>query len=166
MPLIRESDLPGIGRKFEILSRSGDKLVIVVHDDGRREMYHFAHEDPEDSISMISLDDPEARQVAGILGGITYKPKALETIEIALDDVIIEWYKIEPGSACIGKTIGEMHVRKATGATIIAVIEADHHHKQVNPGPEVVLTEGATIVVVGERDQIKCCKRLVYGGSV
>ncbi|ATW26460.1 cation:proton antiporter regulatory subunit [Candidatus Formimonas warabiya] len=162
---IHETELPGIGQKFVIKARSGDKLVVIIHDDGRREMYHFAYDDPDDSISMITLDDNEARQVAAIVGGIIYKPKALETIEVALDDLVIEWIKMEPDFPCLGKTIGELEVRKKTGATIIALVGKDHA-KVLNPGPEHVFKEGTTVVIIGEKEQVKKCRYLIAKGGV
>ncbi|MBW7477240.1 cation:proton antiporter regulatory subunit [Paenibacillus oenotherae] len=160
---IRETDLPGIGKKFQVTTRSGDKLVIVVHDDGRRECYHFDPESPDDTLSLITLDDDEARLVAGIIGGMTYKPRALETIEVALDDLIIEWYRVDPEYKCVGKTIGELNVRHISGATIIAVVEK-HQSKQINPGPEVRIKAEATLVVAGERGQQKLFKNILMNG--
>lgn len=162
---IQESDLPGIGRKFQIKTRSGDKLVIVVHDDGRREMHHFYHNDPDDSLSMVTLDDSEARRIGAILGGMVYMPKALESVDVAFDEMVIEWYKVEADSKSIGKTIGELHIRKKTGAAIIAIVKKDQI-KIINPGPDQVIKEGATLVVLGERGQVKSCKRLITDGSI
>jgi len=165
MKQIKETSLPGIGKKFLLQTRSGEKIVVVVHDDGRREIYHFYREDPDDSISMVTLDDEESRCIAAILGGMTYRPKALETVDVALGDMLIEWYKIEPDAYAIGKTIKDLCVRQATGGTIIAIVEQDQS-KTVNPGPEATFRSGATVVILGEKNQVKACKQLLFHGSV
>lgn len=165
MKMIKETSLPGIGKKFQLQTRSGEKIVIVVHDDGRREIYHFYHDDPDDSISMVTLDDEESRCIAAILGGMTYRPKALETVDVALGDMLIEWYKIEPDAYAVGKTIKDLCIRQVTGGTIIAIVEEDQS-KTVNPGPEAAFRNGATVVILGEKNQVKACKKLLVHGSV
>lgn len=163
---VQESELPGIGKKFVLNARSGDKMVIIVHDDGRREFYHFDYDDPDESISNVTLDDDEARQLAAIAGGMMYSPKALETIDVVLDGLLVEWYKIEPQSAVVGKTIGELDVRQTTGATVIAAIEKNHT-KHINPGPDYVITAESTIIVLGEREHQKQIRKiLTVDGSV
>ncbi|MEK6989862.1 cation:proton antiporter regulatory subunit [Paenibacillus sp. FSL K6-1566] len=162
MSIIRESDLPGIGKKFVIQARSGDKLVVVIHDDGRREMYHFEDDNADETISQITLEDDEARQIAGIIGGMTYKPKALETIEVTLEDLIIEWARIEPHYKCVDKTIAELEVRQRTGANVLAIVK--RNEQKINPGPSDILTAGSTLVLAGERKQIKQLKELLVNG--
>jgi TrkA domain protein len=164
MATIREVDLPGIGRKFELITRSGEKLVVVIHDDGRRELYTFPTPDAEESTGLVTLDDREARQVAGIVGGLSYTPKALESIELALSDLVIEWFRVEPTSPIVGRSIGDLRIRKATGASIIAIIAPDRH-KTINPGPEAVVQAGATLVVVGERRMVQAFEQLVRQGG-
>ncbi len=150
---IRESELPGIGYKFQIVTKGNEKMVIVIHDDGRREMYHF-DSDHEESLSSISLRDSEARQIAAILGGMVYKPRALENVEMVFEGLAIEWFKVENAAPAIGKTIGDLEIRKTYSVTIIAVMKKNMK-KLFNPGPETVIEEGDMLVVSGEREEIK-----------
>ncbi len=161
---IRESVLPGIGMKYQMDTASGDRVVIVIHDDGRREMYHFSYEDYDQSISMVTLEDQEARQLAALVGGMVYKPRQLESVEMAFDDLTIEWYRIEPHYGCVGHSIGELDIRQNSGASVIALIDKKAG-KQVNPGPDSILNAEATVVAVGERQQQKRFKQILMNGS-
>jgi len=165
MSTISEANLPGVGRKFQIETASGDRLIIVIHDDGRRELYHFMRKNLDRAASVITLADSEARQVAGIIGGLTYVPKALPSAEVVLDDLVLEWYTIQQGSACAGKTIREIQVRTVTGASIVSIIEPNRTNR-VNPEADTVLNEGATLILAGDRKTITTLKRLLVRGKV
>lgn len=163
---IREADLPGIGRKFQADLRSGERVVVVVHDDGRRELFLFEDASPDRKPAVLGLEDAEARQLAGILGGMAYAPRALEGVEVALGGLVVEWYRIQPDSPAAGRTIGELAIRQAFGATVVAVSGRGPAGEQiVNPGPEVVIDPGATLVVVGKRHQMQLLKDALAAGA-
>jgi TrkA domain protein len=163
MSTIGETFLPGVGRKFQVETTSGDRLVIVIHDDGTRELYHFTRRNMDRPSSVLQLSDGEARQIAGIIGGLTYVPRSLPIAEVVLEDLVLEWFKIEPGAACIGRTIRELQVRTRTGASIVSIIEPDQT-KRTNPEPHTILNEGATLIVAGDRRAINALKRLLITG--
>lgn len=158
MSIVRESDLIGIGKKYQIVTDAGDQMVVVIHDDGRRELYRYDEEENE-SRCVMTLSDDESRQIAGIIGGLSYKPKALETVEMALDDLMIEWIKVEPSDRSTNKTIGELEVRQRTGASIIAALRGGE--STINPGPDYVISPGTTLVVAGKRNHIRLLKEIL-----
>jgi TrkA domain protein len=165
MSTIRETFLPGVGHKFQVEAASGDRVVIIIHDDGTRELYHFTRKNPDRVASVVTLADSEARQIAGIIGGLTYVPKSLPSAEIVIDDLLLEWYTIAPGSACIGITIRELQVRTVTGASIVSIIEPNRV-KRLNPEADTLLNDGATLILAGDRRTIAALKQLLVNGKV
>ena len=165
MSTVSEAYLPGVGRKFQIETLRGDRLVIVIHDDGVREIYQFSRKNLERPASVIVLTDGEARQIAGIVGGLTYVPRALPSAEVVLEDLVLDWFTIEPGAAAIGKTIRDLQARTQTGASIVSLIEPNHV-KRTNPEADTVLNEGATLILAGDRQTIAAMKRLLINGKV
>lgn len=165
MTAMRESDLPGVGKKFRLDTRGGDQLVIVVHDDGRRELYLFADGERDDYVAVVTLDDDEARQAAAVIGGVIYQPTALESTEVALDRLAIQWCRIAADAGAADQSIGQLQVRRRTGATVIAVVGADGS-PAIAPGPEQVIPAGGTVVVAGTRESIRACQRLLQHGRL
>lgn len=152
---IREIELPGIGKKFEMVTQSNEKVVVIIHHDGTREIYYYDADDHEEVLSNITMNDEEARQMAGILGGMNYKPKELEKIEVTLaEEFAIRWHKVEHGAKAEGRKIGEIGIRHSYGIMIIAIIKKDKT-KMLNPGPESIIEEGDTLVISGEKKNIK-----------
>jgi CPA2 family monovalent cation:H+ antiporter-2 len=64
----------------------------------------------------------------------------------------LRWVRIVEGSPMAGRTIGELAVRTATGASIAAQLR--HEAFVTSPGPEARLETGDLVAIVGDRAQI------------
>lgn len=163
MSTISESNLPGVGKKFQIETTSGDRVVIVIHDDGRREIYHFDRKQLDRADSVVTLTDGEARQIAGIIGGLSYVPKALAPTELILDDLVLEWFRIEPEAASVGKTLRDLQARSVSGASVVSIIE-ENRITRINPEADTVITANSTLILAGDRKNISRLKSLLTAG--
>jgi len=164
MSTIRDSNLPGVGHKFQVETLSGDRLTIVIHDDGTRELYHFSRKDLDRPASVLTLTDGEARQIAGIVGGLTYVPRAIPFSEVVLEDLVLEWFTLPSDAVSEGKTIGDLRVRTRTGASIVSIVEPNRLTR-TNPDADTVLSEGATLIIAGDRHSLARTKELLMTGK-
>ncbi|MBE0521593.1 MAG: TrkA family potassium uptake protein [Candidatus Methanoperedenaceae archaeon] len=64
----------------------------------------------------------------------------------------IERYPVTPGSRLSGKTIAESQLRSRMGCTVIGIEENGKTTTYINP--EMVMKEGMTLAVIGNREQI------------
>jgi CPA2 family monovalent cation:H+ antiporter-2 len=71
----------------------------------------------------------------------------------ALGSASTETLFIDEGSPAIGRSVGELDLRKRTGATVIAVVREGG--TEVNPGPEYAFAAGDIIVMLGSPEQIE-----------
>lgn len=167
MSLIREAELPGLGKKFQINLESGEQVVVIIHDDGRRELYHFGG-DGDDPLSSVTLSDQEARQLGSIIGGSFYQPRTLERLDTAISDIRIEWMRVKDKSRVAGKSIGELGLRKNHGIVIVAVMEDRGGGRRetlcINPGPDYIFQPGHTVIAAGKAYQIKDFEKM-FGGN-
>ena len=148
---MRETDLPGIGKKYGILLKSGRELVIIIHNTGRREIYLMEDEEPS---CFIELTDEESKELGFLIAGATYQPIATEKMEMILQQVVMEWVKVEHGSKFINKTIAELKIRSNTGVSIIAIERGGKVIPSPDPYKEKIEV-GDILIAVGTRPQIK-----------
>jgi TrkA domain protein len=146
---VYESDLPGVGKKFEIEIDDDQRLVIVTHNTGKREV--FIRTGEEDSEKLFDLSDRLARQVGTILEGAYFQPVTSDTTETMLgDDSVLEWVKVADGSDIVGKSLEELDFRNETGASVVSIQRGDE--TKANPGPETVIRGEDTLIILGTRE--------------
>jgi TrkA domain protein len=157
---VYESDLPGVGKKFEIELGDGSTLIIVIHNTGKREV--FRREGESDSVKLFEISDQMARQVGSILEGAYFQPIATDTTETMLDDdSLLEWVKVVPGSSIVGQTLEELDFRNATGASVVAVQRDED--TESNPGPDTVIQADDTLIILGTRGACRSVESLAAG---
>lgn len=149
---IREHDLPGVGKKFAITTSEGDRMTVIIHNTGNREIYHFRRGE-DYPFHAVRLSDAEARKVGAVLGGAYFQPPVAQSMDMVLEQLSIEWLKVEPDSELAGKTLQDAAIRQQTGASVIAILRAGRAHP--NPQPEDRIEAGDTLMVVGDRAQVE-----------
>ncbi|RMA97566.1 cation:proton antiporter regulatory subunit [Hydrogenothermus marinus] len=149
----KETDLPGIGKKYSITTSNGDKIVTVIHLTGKREIFYFEKDDMEDPLCDIVLNEEEATQLGSILTGTYFKPEQEKLQEVLVKNLAIEWVKVPLDSPLANKKISELEIRKKTGVTVISIIRGEE--TIINPLPDEIIKPNDTLVLVGTREQIE-----------
>jgi TrkA domain protein len=164
MPVdLLETRLPGIGVKYVLRSASGGRVSVILHNDGKRELY-YQEGNEEEPRAVIELDDDEARQLAAVMGGAYERPKIVEDLEMALGELTIEWVRVPDTSPAIGHTLAECGFRARTGITVIAILRDPE--PVTGAQPQDVIMRGDTLVTVGKAGSYAAFRRLLTEGPI
>ncbi len=146
MPEVQETKLPGVGVRHEFDTHTGDRVGVIVHRDGRREIVVYDRNDPDACSTMVDLSVSDTRTMAELLGA-SQVTEAVAAVQQNIDGLAIEWIALTDSSTAIGSTIRDGEYRTHTGASIVAVIRGDESVPA--PDPEFVFHTGDTVVAVG-----------------
>ena len=150
---IKTSDLPGIGKRYAFSTSGKEHFVIILHQAGNREIYHFVDEDADEPDFSVNLTDDEARQLGVLLMGVDYQPVADDRMELLLKKFRIEWIKVSHDSCLANKSIINSRIRSVTGTTIIGIQRGEEIIG--SPDVEEVILPGDVLMAIGKREQIK-----------
>lgn len=155
---VYETDIPGVGRKFELELAGETSVVVVLHHDGRCEV--FRRDGPDaDGEKVLDLSSEQANRLGSILEGAYFESISLDELTVPLGDAIIEWVDVPEDSRLDGSTLQECGVRAQTGASIIAVQRGDE--TTPNPEADFELADGDILVAIGTREEQRDLKNFV-----
>ena len=137
------------------------RLAVILHNDGKREVYWFRRADDDEPGAVITLDDDEARQLGAVIGGAYERPKIVEELEMALGELLIEWVPVPDSSPWISKTLAECGFRAKVGITVIAILREPE--PVTGAQPDDVIQKGDTLVTVGKAGQYAAFRRMLAG---
>lgn len=161
---VYETEVPGVGHKFELELDDDDneRLVVLIHHDGKREVY-LRPEENADSEKLFSLTGQLARQLGSILEGAHFQPVEMDEVRVPVGEAIIEWSDVEPGSRLAGQTLAAADVRDQTGVSVIAIQRGEETIS--NPQPTETVAEGDILVTLGTRDEQRAFEAFVENGD-
>jgi TrkA domain protein len=158
---VEEIALPGIGLRYDFATRSGQRVGVVCHRGGRRDLVIYDRDDPDSSREVLQLTDDEGDVLAELLGA----PRIVERLadlHREVEGLLSEQIPIQPGSPYDGRTLGDTQARTRTAASIVAVVRGAQVH--ASPRPDFRFVAGDIVVVVGTKEGAAAVAELLARG--
>lgn len=159
MSEVSETRLPGVGVRHDFTTADGDRLGVLVHRTGRRELLIYDEDDPDACRFTITMGPDDARTLAELLGA-SQVSEAITSIQ-RVEGLAIDWLTVREGSPLTGVSVGDAGIRTRTGVTVVAVLRGDEALPA--PGPEFTLRPGDVAVTAGRPEGIEELRRLLGG---
>lgn len=157
MPEVTEVRLPGVGVRHEYTTSDGERVGVVSHRSGQREIVVYDRADPDTVRFVLHLSAGDTRTLAELLGA-PHLSEALASVQ-RLEGLAIEWIALPEKSPFVGSTIGQGQFRSRTGASIVAVVRGDA--ALPSPGPDHRFEAGDVAVAVGTREGLAQLRQLL-----
>jgi TrkA domain protein len=149
---IEETRLPGVGVRHDFTTSAGDRIGVLAHRSGDRELLIYDRRDPDTCSRTVRLDEHDSRTLTELLGGDEVTER-VATLPQSVEGLTIDWLQVRRGSAFEGVTIEDTRLRQQTGVSVVAVVREERTYAA--PGPELRLEAGDVVVVVGTGEGIQ-----------
>jgi len=158
MPDVSETPLPGVGVRHEFVTAGGERLAVLTHRTGRRELAIYDRADPDACHTVLHLSADDTRTLAELLGA-SHVSETVAAVQQRLEGLAIDWITIPRAAGIIGTTIAEGAFRTRTGTSIVAVVRDGTTIPA--PGPEHRFEGGDVVVAVGTTDGLAQVRTLL-----
>lgn len=160
MAQVTETQLPGVGVRYDFRSDSGELIGVVHHHGGRREVVVYDRDDPDRAHSTLELTAEDTRTLTDVLGA-TQVTEALGAVQQRIEGLALDWVDVPEASPLAGRTIGDGELRTRTGASVVAVVRGGT--TEPAPGPDFVFEPGDVAVAVGTAEGLEQLRQALRG---
>jgi TrkA domain protein len=159
---LEETMLPGVGVRYELRTRAGTVLAIVVQREGSAEVAVYDRRDPDRAQSVLRLEPDEVDAVAEVLGAprLTQRFADLSREVPGLES---GRFPIREGSPFAGRPLGDTRARTLTGCSIVAIVRDTD--VVPSPAPHDVLHVGDVLVAIGSQSGLEKLERHLATGA-
>lgn len=161
MSEIHEVKLPGVGVRYEFETEEGNRIGVITHRTGLREVYVSRRDDPDEFNRVLGLSPDNSRTLAELLGASRVAAELTE-LQQRIEGLVIDWLPIRTDSHYAGRTIGDARIRTRTGVSVVAIVRGEDALPA--PGPDESLVEGDFLVVVGTPRGVEQTVELLRAG--
>lgn len=145
MPEVQETLLPGVGVRHEFTTVGGERVALLTHRSGRREIAVYDRDDPDACRTVVHLSTDDTRTLGELLGTSQVSEAVLGAQRI--EGLALDWITLPRGSRFDGKSIADGQFRSETGASIVAIIRGSATIPA--PEPSTAFEGGDVLVAVG-----------------
>ncbi|NUS73738.1 MAG: cation:proton antiporter regulatory subunit [Corynebacteriales bacterium] len=153
--------LPGIGLQHTFTTETGQRLGVISHRSGQRDLVIYDDDDPDTSISCVQMTPEEADGLADLLG-TSHIVERLAELERQVDGLVTEQIPLGTDSPFIGRTLGDTATRTRTGSSIVAVVRQGT--VIASPRPDFRFQIDDVVVVVGTQHGTAAVARIFRDG--
>lgn len=146
MPQVRETLLPGVGVRHDFTTESGERVAVLTHRSGRRELAVYDRDDPDACTTLLRLSPQDAATITELLGASQVQ-ETVAAVQQQIEGLAIDWITVDAGTPFDGRTIADGQLRTRTGASVVAVLRGDETIPA--PAPDFHFAGGDVAVAVG-----------------
>lgn len=143
---IVETLLPGVGIRYELSTREGRSIGLVVHREGEVDLFSYAEDDPDEATDTVHLQAEEATALAELMGAPRVTQRFAD-LSREVPGLVSARLTVEPGSRYDGAVLGDTQARTRTGCSVVAIVRRDD--VVTAPGPDASLRGGDVLVAIG-----------------
>lgn len=155
-----ETLLPGVGIRYEMTTRSGRAVGIVVRREGAAEIAVYDQRDRDRATDVLSLEPDEVEAIADVLGA-TRLTQRFADLSREVPGLRSARLVVTAGSPFAGRTLGDTRARTLTGCSVVALVRGTE--VVTAPSPSQALLPDDVLVAIGSQEGLDRLGALLGG---